>query len=206
VRATKKAVTRLGASLKTSKKERKTQAIKTLRSVAKLAKETVDESRQALKHIKERAIKGTSQRTVKLQRTYASQIALAETILGQTEQKLAGVKSIDDRIVSFHDPEARVIRKGKLDKPNEFGRTMQLVQDASDVMLDYKIQEGNPSGMTELLPIVERFKHDFHRVPSDVAADKGYYTATNITDLRAMGVRRIGIPKIGRLLAHEKKR
>lgn len=206
VRATKKAVARLGASLKTSKKERKAQAIKALRAVAKLAKETVDESRQALNHIKERSAKGTSQRAIKLQHTFASQIALAEKILRQTDQKLAGVKSIDDRIVSFHDPDARVIRKGKLDKPNEFGRTMQLVQDESGVMLDYKIQEGNPSDMTELLPMVERFQHDFHRVPRDVAADKGYYTATNITDLRAMGVRRIGIPKIGRLLPHEKKR
>jgi IS5 family transposase len=130
---------------------------------------------------------------------------VADKILHQTEEKLSGVDSIAERIVSFHDPAARVIRKGKLNKPNEFGRTIQLTQDASGVMLDYQIHEGNPSDKTELLPMVKHFTRQFHCVPTALAADKGYYTADNITELRALGVRRIGIPKIGRLLAHEKK-
>jgi len=60
VRATKKAIARLGASLKVNKKERKARAMKTLRAVTTLARETVDESRQALKRIRESAAKGTS--------------------------------------------------------------------------------------------------------------------------------------------------
>ena len=206
VRATKKAVARLGASLKASKKNRKAQATKTLRAVAALAKETVEESRKALTRLAQRSAKRKSERLAKLHRTFAGQIDLAEKILHQTQEKLSGVDAIAERIVSFHDPSARVIRKGKLHKPNEFGRTMQLTQDASGVMLDYQIHEGNPADKAELLPMVNRFTRQFHRVPTDLAADKGYYTADNITDLRALGVRRIGIPKIGRLLAHEKKR
>jgi len=58
---------------------------------------------------------------------------------------LSGVVSIPDRIVSLHDPEARPIRKGKLKKPNEFGRTLQLVQDSSGVILDHELHDGNPS-------------------------------------------------------------
>lgn len=206
VRATKKAVARLGASLKSSKKTRKAQATKALRSVTALAKDTVEQSRKAMKRISQRAQANVSGARVKLQQNFAEQIALAEKIVRQTEEKLSGVSSIEERIVSFHDPDARVIRKGKLDKPNEFGRTMQLVQDASGIILDYQIHEGNPSDKRELLPTVKRFKHDYHRVPTDVAADKGYYTADNITALRALGVRRIGIPKIGRLRPNEKER
>jgi IS5 family transposase len=206
VRATKKAVARLGASLKTRTKDRKARAKKALRAVSKLATETVEESRNALKRISARAAMGTSRRTEQLQQTFAAQIAVAEKILQQTEQKLSGVDKIAERIVSFHDPEARSIRKGKLNKPNEFGRTMQLVQDASGIMLDYQIHEGNPSDKVDLLPIVKRFTREFRCVPTDVAADKGYYSADNITELRSLGVRRIGIPKIGRLLAQEKKR
>jgi IS5 family transposase len=204
VRATKKAVARLGASLKASKKDRKAQATKTLCALAELAKETVAESRKALRRLAQRSATGASERMAKLQHTFAEQIAVAEEILHQTEEKLSGVDAIAERIVSFHDPAARVIRKGKLNKPNEFGRTMQLVQDASGVMLDYQIQDGNPSDKTALLPMIHRFTHTFHRLPTEVAADKGYYSADNITELRALGVRRIGIPKIGRLHAHEK--
>jgi IS5 family transposase len=202
VRATKRAVARLGASLKSSTKERKAQAIKALRSVTRLAKDTVQKSHKAMHRMSPRP-SGTR---AKLQKRFVEQIALAEKILQQTEQKLAGVSSIEERIVSFFDPEARVIRKGKLDKPNEFGRTLQVVQDASGIILDHQIHEGNPSDKAELLPTVKRFTREFHRTPTDVAADKGYYTAQNIADLRTLGVRRIGIPKIGRLRPIEKER
>ena len=202
VRATKKAVARLGASLKSNKKERKAQAIQALRSVTVLAKDTVEQSHKAMNRISHRTLSARA----KLRKTFAEQIALAEKILQQTEEKLAGVSSIEERIVSFYDPEARVIRKGKLDKPNEFGRTLQLVQDSSGIMLDYQIHEGNPSDKTELLPTVKRFTREYRQAPTAVATDKGYYTAQNITDLRALGVRRIGIPKIGRLRPDEKER
>jgi hypothetical protein len=72
-------------------------------------------------------------------------------------------------------------------------------------MLDYQIHEGNLSDKAKLLPIVKRFTRQFHCVPTALAAEKGYYTADNITKLRAFGVRRIGIPKIESLSAQEKK-
>jgi IS5 family transposase len=110
------------------------------------------------------------------------QVAATEEILRQTEAKLSGVDSIADCIVSLLDPDARVIRKGKLGKPNEFGRSMQLVQDKSDIMLDYTIHEGNPSDKAELVPMVERLERRVSLdVPTDVAADRGRYDAPDYT-------------------------
>ena len=74
-----------------------------------------------------------------------AQIGLAKELLEQTEKKLAGQRSIPERIVSFFDPHARAIVKGKLDKPVEFGRTMELVQDDSGVIVQYEVHQGNPS-------------------------------------------------------------
>jgi len=203
VRATKKAVARLGASLKAGQKDRKAQATKALRTVTKLAHQTVAESRDALQRLAKKPLRSQNIRT--LRDRFAQQIALAEQILEQTQQKLDGVESIQERIVSFQDPHACVIRKGKLHKPNEFGRTIQLVQDVSGIILDYQIQQGNPSDKTELVPIVKRFKKRFGHAPQDIATDKGYYTAANIDDLHSLGVKRVGIPKIGRLTPREKK-
>ena len=106
----------------------------------------------------------------------------------------------------MHDPEARPIRRGKLAKPNEFGRTMQLTQDQSGLMLDYEIQQGNPSDKTKLIPRVKRFIQEFGRVPEAAATDKGYYSKDNLADLRSLGVRYVGIPKIGRLTPQESRR
>jgi IS5 family transposase len=201
VRATKKAVARLGASLKAGPKERKAHALKALRAVTTLAQDTLYQSRKALEAIKKRPLEPQAS----LPTQFAHQIVVAEQILEQTQQKLAGVESIPERIVSFHDPEARVIRKGKLHKPNEFGRTMQLVQDASGIILDYQIQQGNPSDKTELVPLIKRFKRRFGHAPKEASSDKGYYSSANVNDLHALGVKRVSIPKLGRLTAREKK-
>jgi IS5 family transposase len=200
VRATKKAVARLGQSLKTQSDNKKQQAEKTLQKVSKLAKGTIKESHRVVEQLNRSKI------NTKQVQTFKEQLTVAEQILAQTEQKLNGVTSIPERIVSLYDPLVRVIRKGKLHKPNEFGRTLELVQDESGLMIDYQIQVGRPSDRIRAVPLVKQLKKKFDITPDSVALDKGYYSADNLTDLETLGVRRVGIPKIGRLKPAEKRR
>jgi hypothetical protein len=144
--------------------------------------------------------------SVDAHKDFQQDIRIAEEILAQTVQKLNGVQSIPERIVSLYDPDARPIRKGKLKKPNEFGRTLQLVQDSSGVILDHELQHGNPSDKTELLHLVKKFKKRFGHAPSELAADKGYYSPENIQRLQSLKVKRIAIAKIGRLSKQEKRK
>jgi IS5 family transposase len=194
VRVTKKALARLGASLKSKNKQQKTQVKEALRKTSEFASETIAECKNAMKRISDK------------RKTFTRDMDIAEKILEQTKQKLSGITSIPERIVSLHDPEARPIRKGKLKKPNEFGRTLQLVQDSSGIILDHELQHGNPSDKTELLPLVKKFKKRFGHVPTELAADKGYYSEDNISLLKEINLKRIGIAKIGRLSKQEKKK
>jgi IS5 family transposase len=198
-RATKKALARLGASLKSKGKQKKEQAQKTLKAVNKLAQDTLSQCRRALPLLEKKHNTETIERLTE-------QIKLGEKILEQTQQKLQGAESIPDRIVSFHDPEARIIRKGKLSKPNEFGRTVQLMQCESGVILHYDVHQGNPNDKTQAVPLVKKFKKEFHCSPTDVAADKGYYSQENIEKLSELGVQRVAIPKIGRLNPKEHRK
>lgn len=200
VRATKKAVARLGQSLKSSSDNRKQMAQKTLKRVAQLAQDTLDQSRQALERV------NPSAKTSRQLASFKDQIAVAKRVMDQTKQKLQGVESIPERIVSFHDPEARSIRKGKLGKPNEFGRTLELVQDESGLMLKYNVRPGNPSDKTRAVPLVKEFKKIFGSAPAEAAFDKGYYTSDNIAELENLGVRHVGLPKIGRLNPRERRK
>lgn len=199
VRSTKRALAQMGAVLKSKSKDSKQQIRKTLQRVSRLAKDTLDEFSTTLVQVRRGRNARAAQRLVE-------QRALAKTILDQIDQRLAGADSIPERIVSLHDPQARPIRRGKLGKPNEFGRTMQLTQDQSGLMLDYQIQHGNPNDKTKLIPMVERFVEQFGRAPTAVATDKGYYAPDNLADLRQMGVRYVGIAKIGRLKPREYRR
>jgi IS5 family transposase len=195
VRSTKKALAQLGASLKSKNKGQKAQLKKTLQRTMDLATDTVKQCQKAIRQ----SSKDTPE-------TFKQDLRIAEDILVQTEQKLQGVQSIPERIVSLYDPKARPIRKGKLKKPNEFGRTLQLVQDSSGVILDHELQHGNPSDKTQLLPLVKKFKKRFGRAPSELAADKGYYSQENIQRLQSLKVKRIAIAKIGRLSQQEKRK
>jgi len=202
VRATKKAVARLGQSLKSQSDNKKQEAQKTLKKVTQYAKDTIHESRRVLERVNQSA--RSSKQTKKL----SDLLTVAEKIMEQTEQKLNGAESIPERIVSLHDPDVRPIRKGKLGKPNEFGRTLELVQDESGLMLDYQVLLGNPNDKTRAVPIVKRLKEKLHIVPRSAALDKGYYSSDNLADLHSLGIRRVCIPKIGRLkpAEHRKQR
>ena len=197
VRATKRALARWGASSKAKPKERKAQGKTILRKVAQLANDTLAQSRQAFKQLPATA-------PSHLKQEFSETIELTAKLIEQTHDKLAG-KRIAERIVSFFDPHARVIVKGKLDKPVEFGRTLQLVQDASGVILHYEIHRGNPSDKTELISFVRQTKRILRQAPRDLATDRGSYSADNLNKLSRLGVRRVGIPKIGRLSTTERR-
>jgi transposase, IS5 family len=195
VKATKRALFGWSQTAKGSPKERKEKGRKILKKVAKLANDTVEQSRQALQSLRGSA----SDQSAKLTQRFSEQIQLAQTILSQTEQKLQGIKSIPERIVSFHDSEARPIRKGKLNKPVEFGRTLQLLQDSSGVIVHYEVHRGNPNDSTELLSMVRQAKTTLGIKPKELAADRGYYSADNVLKLGKAGIEKIAIPKVGRL-------
>src|ERR1044071_8553506 len=200
IRATKRAVFNWSQTAKANPKERKEKGRKILKHVAKLVAQTVEQSGRALQTMPS----STTESWRHLKQRFSEQIELAQTIISQTEQKLQGKKSILERVVSFHDPEARPIRKGKLSKPVEFGRTLQLVQDSSGVILHYEIQQGNPSDRTQLLSLLRNAKSTLRIKPKEVAADRGYYSAENILKLSRAGIEKVGIPKVGRLSKTEK--
>ena len=199
VRATKRALFAWSQTARAKPKVRKEQGRKILKATAKLAKHTVEQSRKVFK----RLCRQVSDLPTK--QKFLEQIELAERVLSQTEQKLQGKKSIPGRIVSFHDAEARAICKGKLNRPVEFGRTLQLVQDSSGVIIHYEIHGGHPNDSTQLLSLVRQTKKRLGVKPKELAADRGYYSADNVRKLKKTGIQRVGIPKVGRLSATESR-
>lgn len=201
VRATKKALFSWSQTAKAHPKERKDKGRKILKKVAKLAKHTLEQSRKAFQSLGA----SVSEKPGKLKQKFLEQIELAEALLTQTEQKLQGKKSIPERIVSFYDSEARAICKGKLNKPVEFGRTLGLVQDSSGVVLHYEICLGNPADKTQLLPLVRQTKTRLGVRPKEAAADRGYYSAENVRKLGRAGIKKVSIPKVGRLSSAQRR-
>jgi IS5 family transposase len=128
----------------------------------------------------------------KIKRRLETLLALIGKAAEQSRERLAGGKPTD-RLVSLHDPEARPIVKGKLDKPVEFGRIASLVQDESGYFTQADVHVGNPQEAPLTPGILARHQQQFPGALKAVAADTGYASADNHALMKAMGVTRIGV-------------
>jgi len=120
-------------------------------------------------------------------------------IVAQARTRLAGqTPESATRLVSLHDPDARPIRKGRIDKPVEFGYKAQVADNDDGVILDYSVEYGAAPDGPQLAPAVERIRQRAGRVPRAVTADRGYGQPAVERDLHALGVRTVAIPRQAR--------
>ena len=99
------------------------------------------------------------------------------------------------RLVSLHDPDARPIRKGRIDRPVEFGYKAQVIDNDDGIILDYGVEAGNPPDAPQLAPAISRIARRAGRTPHSVTADRGYGEPATDRDLQALGVRTVAIPR-----------
>ena len=127
------------------------------------------------------------------------------TVMAQARSRLAGqMPDGATRLVSLHDPDARPIRKGRIDRPVEFGYKAQVTDNDDGIILDYNVEYGAAPDGPQLAPAIERVSRRTGRVPAAVTADRGYGQATYERDLQELGVRTVAIPRQGKASAARK--
>jgi len=125
-------------------------------------------------------------------------VAIGRTAIlaAQARSRLAGqLPDSATRLVSLHDPDARPIRKGRIDRPVEFGYKAQVIDNDDGVIADYTVEAGNPPDAPQLAPAITRIARRAGRMPRSVTADRGYGDPATDRDLEALGVRTIAIPR-----------
>jgi transposase, IS5 family len=121
------------------------------------------------------------------------------TIVTQARMRLAGqMPDGATRLVSLHDPDARPIRKGRIDRPVEFGYKAQVSDNDDGIVLDYAVECGAVPDGPQLMPAIKRIARRAGRVPRAVTADRGYGQASVERDLQELGVRTVAIPRRAR--------
>ena len=126
----------------------------------------------------------------------AATIERTGKIVAQTRSRLAGqLPDSATRLVSLHDPDARPIRKGRIDRPVEFGYKAQVADNDDGIILDYSVEYGAAPDGPQLAPAVQRTGRRAGRVPRAVTADRGYGQPAVERDLQALGVHTIVIPR-----------
>ena len=106
-------------------------------------------------------------------------LALLTLLRDQTQQKLAGERHIDNRIVSLDEVDARPIKKGKTFPSCEFGTTLQMSFNRQGFMITTENLIGNPSDKTLYGDTLGLFQKRMGNDPDTVVTDLGFRSRNN---------------------------
>lgn len=116
-------------------------------------------------------------------------------VMKQTRARIfEGMTHFPGKLVSVFEPHTEIIRKGKLSKPTEFGKLVQVQEAENQIITEYRVFAERPSDQRLLVPAVEAHQRRFGRWPRLVAADAGFYSRENEKKVQEMGVRWVAVP------------
>src|SRR5437667_7487425 len=138
-------------------------------------------------------------------------IPLVNQVLRQTTARVfRGLTDTPGKIVSVFEPTAEIIRKGKANKPTEFGKLVKIQEAENQIITHYAVCRRRPADATLLLGAVRLHQQRLGRAPELLAGDAGFYSAENERQAHALGVQRVSIPNRSTHSAarrqHQKKR
>jgi IS5 family transposase len=134
-----------------------------------------------------------------LTRQLGTWIEVTEKIVQQTKEVIKGNRHLPRRLVSLFDVDARPIKRGKSRADTEFGRKVLLGETDHGIIITYQVLQDNPSDTALLKPGVKGHKRLFRKRLKAVAGDRGFYSQPNEDWLKDNGVRRVSIPKRGKV-------
>jgi transposase, IS5 family len=125
-----------------------------------------------------------------------------QTMIGRTEQVIRQTKArvfggnthATEKLVSVFEPHTEIIRKGKANRPTEFGNLVKIQEAEQQIITHYEVFAERPSDSVLLMPAVEAHQQQLGKTPKLVAADAGFYSAANEKALQEMGVQRVSVP------------
>lgn len=114
-----------------------------------------------------------------LQARWRHWIAVLTLLNEQTQQKLAGQRHIDNRLVSLDDLDARPIQKGKSHPKTEFGTTLQMTFNRQGFLITTENFIGQPNEKTLYPTTLQRFRTRMGTYPDGAVTDLGFRSAKN---------------------------
>jgi IS5 family transposase len=109
---------------------------------------------------------------------------------------MAGEKvPASERVFSLFEPHTELIKRGRRQKPVEFGHKVLLCETAEKFITDYEVYEKQQPDCDLTGPVIERHEKLFGARPVVLAADKGFCPEKNKFEELAKLVHNLAIPQ-----------
>jgi len=124
---------------------------------------------------------------------------LGDRVIDQTRRRVLEGEQVpaNEKIYSIFETHTDLIKRGKIQKPIEFGHKIFLAESARGLITQYRVLDGNPSDHIHVKPSLEHHKAVFGYAPDLYSGDRGVFTEENIQECEKAGVKLVCIPQCG---------
>jgi glycosyltransferase A (GT-A) superfamily protein (DUF2064 family) len=123
---------------------------------------------------------------------------LVQRVVNQTRARILGGNThVPDKVLSVFEPHTETIRKGKIAKPNEFGKLVTIQESEHQIITGFDVHATRPADVTLWTAALDRHQTIFGRAPDLAAGDRGFASAGNERAAVDRGVRRVILPRRG---------
>jgi IS5 family transposase len=123
-------------------------------------------------------------------------VGLVRRVVAQTRARvLRGDTHYPDKVLSVFESHTEAIRKGKANKPTEFGKLVKIQEAEAQFITDYTVCATRVPDQTLWEPSLVRHEQLFGRPPRLAVADGGFASRANEQTAREHGVRHVVLPR-----------
>lgn len=160
--------------------------------LVQISRATLKQAQQVLEHLGDSVAES-------VQQTLQTFIDRTQRVIGQTVRRVFNEESVsaEDKLVSLFEPHTDIIKRGKANRPTEFGHKVWLDEVDGGIVSDYRVLDGNPADSDQWQPAIDRHIEQFNKVPYQASADRGVWSAPNEAYAHQCGVKRVILPKPG---------
>lgn len=131
--------------------------------------------------------------------TFQTFLPRVQQVVEQTIRRIIDGESVAaaDKLLSIFEPHTDIIRRGKTNKPTEFGHKVWLSEIEGGFISDARILDGNPSDDQQWEPALDHHVQQFGHPPWQASGDRGVHSSDNERYAQDLGVKRVILPQPG---------
>lgn len=122
-------------------------------------------------------------------------LGLFDKVMDQTRRRVIEDEKVParEKVFSIFECHTDIIEKGN--RETVYGHKLFLTTGRSGLILDCAVERGNPADKSLFLPLMDRQKEIFGRMPRQVAADGGFASEVNLEKAKERGIKDVAFAK-----------
>ncbi len=181
--------------------QRETQQVSTYKQLLAITQEVLTNVRRTLKATAQsRGKTPTDILTLEeLRKDLTEYCSLGDRVVDQARRRVLGGEQVpsSQKLYSIFESHTDLIKRGKINKPIEFGHKVFLAESAQGLVTQYHVLDGNPSDEDHVESSLKAHRKTFGSVPEVFATDRGFDNADNQKTCRKARIGCASIPQRG---------